>query len=215
MYWISTPYGGHFVLTKAQTELLQKQQLGNLNIPSAGPSLKDSRINTLQPMYLFPPFKPADGENPLFDKSSSSKDVSFGFPNQEKIVSFQKSNGTTFRNPKKHCNMTPKKREISERVVGKVYVIRGVRKRWNGRRFTRCCVHGNCEKLAQGTTKLCKAHGGGRRCRVSNCKEIARGHWSLCANHKRLVEKLMSTIRTNNNKTEQKPVKREVIQVIE
>lgn len=49
--------------------------------------------------------------------------------------------------------------EGPKRVKGQIYLVKGMRKRWNGKRFTRCCIRFNCPKLAQGATQLCKAHG--------------------------------------------------------
>lgn len=71
----------------------------------------------------------------------------------------------------------------SLRVKGQIYVVKGVRKKWDGKRFARCCVTLGCPKLAQGATKYCKAHGGGSRCCVDNCPRAARGGSYYCANH--------------------------------
>jgi hypothetical protein len=47
----------------------------------------------------------------------------------------------------------------------------------------RRCVVDGCTKSAQGTTPKCKAHGGGRRCVFPNCVKSARGLTSLCKAH--------------------------------
>jgi hypothetical protein len=47
----------------------------------------------------------------------------------------------------------------------------------------RRCVVDGCTKSAQGTTPKCKAHGGGRRCVFPNCTKSARGLTSKCKAH--------------------------------
>jgi hypothetical protein len=47
----------------------------------------------------------------------------------------------------------------------------------------RRCVVDNCTKSAQGTTRKCKAHGGGRRCTFLNCTKSARGSTNKCKAH--------------------------------
>lgn len=76
-----------------------------------------------------------------------------------------------------------KPRKRSDRIKGKIYIVKGARKRWDGNRFTRCCILLNCTKLAQGRTYFCKSHGGGRRCAFDGCVNAARGGHSVCAKH--------------------------------
>mmetsp|Transcript_25834 Transcript_25834/g.31731 ORF Transcript_25834/g.31731 Transcript_25834/m.31731 type:complete len:255 (-) Transcript_25834:320-1084(-) len=71
----------------------------------------------------------------------------------------------------------------SDRLKGRVYIVRGTLKKWDGKRFARCCRNAFCTKLAQGPTNYCKAHGGGTRCKVSGCKKAARGGSECCAVH--------------------------------
>jgi len=44
-------------------------------------------------------------------------------------------------------------------------------------------VHPDCEKRGQGTTYLCIAHGGGKRCVQPGCKKSALGKTNLCIAH--------------------------------
>ena len=53
-----------------------------------------------------------------------------------------------------HCHEVKK----NQRIKGQVYLVKGVMKRWDGRRFIRCCIAPNCRKLAQGSTLYCKQH---------------------------------------------------------
>ncbi len=43
---------------------------------------------------------------------------------------------------------------------GELYSVNGMRLKWYGKRFARCCQHAVCGKLAQGKTEWCKSHGG-------------------------------------------------------
>mmetsp|Transcript_1222 Transcript_1222/g.2122 ORF Transcript_1222/g.2122 Transcript_1222/m.2122 type:complete len:594 (+) Transcript_1222:781-2562(+) len=70
-----------------------------------------------------------------------------------------------------------------ERIRGRNYMVKGCVKRWDGKRFARCCDAPNCNKLAQGTTNYCKNHGGGSRCKVQGCTRAARGGSDKCAAH--------------------------------
>jgi len=70
-----------------------------------------------------------------------------------------------------------------DRIKGRVYVVRGALKKWDGKRFARCCRDSLCTKLAQGPTDYCKAHGGGTRCKTAGCKKAARGGSDCCAMH--------------------------------
>jgi hypothetical protein len=45
------------------------------------------------------------------------------------------------------------------------------------------CIVDDCTKSAQGTTRKCKAHGGGRRCNSVNCTKSARGSTEKCKAH--------------------------------
>jgi len=56
----------------------------------------------------------------------------------------------------------------SQRLKGKLYVVRGSVKRWDGKRFAKCCAVKVCTKLAQGPTNFCKSHGGGSKYRDCN-----------------------------------------------
>lgn len=47
----------------------------------------------------------------------------------------------------------------------------------------RMCINGSCEKFAQGTTKFCVSHGGGRRCAFEHCKKSAAGITKYCIGH--------------------------------
>jgi hypothetical protein len=69
------------------------------------------------------------------------------------------------------------------REKGRVYTVRGHLKKWDGRRFARCCGANGCTKLAQGPTNYCKGHGGGTRCKSAGCKKAARGGSDCCAVH--------------------------------
>lgn len=69
------------------------------------------------------------------------------------------------------------------REKGRVYTVRGHLKKWDGRRFARCCGANGCTKLAQGPTNYCKGHGGGTRCKSDGCKKAARGGSDSCAVH--------------------------------
>mmetsp|Transcript_6608 Transcript_6608/g.13390 ORF Transcript_6608/g.13390 Transcript_6608/m.13390 type:complete len:614 (-) Transcript_6608:743-2584(-) len=71
----------------------------------------------------------------------------------------------------------------SQRIKGKVYMVRGSVKRWDGKRFARCCEVASCTKLAQGPTNYCKSHGGGTRCREESCNRAARGGFMYCIHH--------------------------------
>jgi len=71
----------------------------------------------------------------------------------------------------------------ADRIKGRVYVVRGALKKWDGKRFARCCRDSMCTKLAQGPTEFCKAHGGGTRCSTQGCKKAARGGSEHCAMH--------------------------------
>eukprot|EP00516_Mucochytrium_quahogii_P000388 CAMPEP_0203748652 /NCGR_PEP_ID=MMETSP0098-20131031/3479_1 /ASSEMBLY_ACC=CAM_ASM_000208 /TAXON_ID=96639 /ORGANISM=" , Strain NY0313808BC1" /LENGTH=316 /DNA_ID=CAMNT_0050637473 /DNA_START=290 /DNA_END=1240 /DNA_ORIENTATION=- len=70
-----------------------------------------------------------------------------------------------------------------QRIKGKVYLVRGTVKRWDGKRFARCCEVRSCTKLAQGPTSFCKSHGGGTRCKADGCQKAARGGFVYCALH--------------------------------
>ncbi|GBG33282.1 mRNA cap guanine-N7 methyltransferase [Hondaea fermentalgiana] len=70
-----------------------------------------------------------------------------------------------------------------ERVRGQNYMVKGVVKRWDGKRFARTCETKGCNKLAQGTTNQCKNHGGGSRCTIEGCPRAARGGSNKCAAH--------------------------------
>jgi len=45
------------------------------------------------------------------------------------------------------------------------------------------CEHPGCTKSAQGATKLCKLHGGGKRCEHPGCTKSAIGATKLCVLH--------------------------------
>jgi hypothetical protein len=47
----------------------------------------------------------------------------------------------------------------------------------------RRCIVDDCTKSAQGTTRKCKGHGGGRRCSFSDCTKSARGSTEKCKAH--------------------------------
>ena len=85
----------------------------------------------------------------------------------------------------KNTILGEKKIKKSERVKGQIYVVKGVRKKWDGRRFARCCLVPSCSKLSQGATMYCKAHGGGRRCSQTGCDVAARGGKKHCSTHVR------------------------------
>jgi hypothetical protein len=68
-------------------------------------------------------------------------------------------------------------------VRGKLYLVMGMRKKWGGKRFARCCSVPVCGKLAQGMTEWCKNHGGGTRCKTEGCPRAARGGSDHCAGH--------------------------------
>ena len=68
-----------------------------------------------------------------------------------------------------------------ERKKGVVYLVKGERKKWDGKRYARCCME--CDKLAQGTTGYCKGHGGGSRCQHEGCVRASRGGSTHCASH--------------------------------
>jgi len=71
------------------------------------------------------------------------------------------------------------------RVRGRYYRVRGVIKRWDGKRFAKCCGVTGCRKLAQGPTTLCKSHGGGARCRFPSCSDAARSCTKFCIQHEK------------------------------
>jgi len=50
------------------------------------------------------------------------------------------------------------------------------------------CLKHKCEKVdcpnqVQGSSKACKAHGGGKRCTTENCTKSAQGYTPFCNNH--------------------------------
>eukprot|EP00924_Labyrinthula_sp_SR-Ha-C_P013843 snap_masked-scaffold_5-processed-gene-15.27-mRNA-1 protein AED:0.08 eAED:0.08 QI:0/0/0/0.5/1/1/2/0/273 len=59
----------------------------------------------------------------------------------------------------------------------------------NGRRLCkkhgggRRCTYPDCTKSAQGASKRCVQHGGGKRCIFDNCNKLARGRSNLCIPH--------------------------------
>lgn len=53
---------------------------------------------------------------------------------------------------------------------------------WDHWSAARQCQHAGCEKLSQGNTRLCIAHGGGRRCTHPGCNKGARDRF-FCAAH--------------------------------
>lgn len=53
---------------------------------------------------------------------------------------------------------------------------------WDHWSAARQCQHVGCEKLSQGNTRLCIAHGGGRRCTHPGCNKGARDRF-FCAAH--------------------------------
>jgi len=69
----------------------------------------------------------------------------------------------------------------ARRIKGKVYMVKSEWKKWDGKRFARCCKL--CNKLAQGNTYFCKGHGGGLRCAFVACTKASRGSSMLCASH--------------------------------
>jgi len=89
-------------------------------------------------------------------------------------------NTGSMTNTKRHIPIAP---ETNKRIKGELYLVKGERKRWDGRRFAKCCQVQWCDKLAQGTTSFCKNHGGGARCQVHNCSKAARGGSDFCASH--------------------------------
>jgi len=52
----------------------------------------------------------------------------------------------------------------------------------NSQMNSRTCQHPGCQKCAQGSTKFCISHGGGRRCTVPGCAKGARDKF-FCAAH--------------------------------
>lgn len=53
---------------------------------------------------------------------------------------------------------------------------------WDHLTAARQCQHSGCDKLSQGNTRLCIAHGGGRRCTHPGCNKGARDRF-FCAAH--------------------------------
>jgi len=51
------------------------------------------------------------------------------------------------------------------------------------KRQARLCIELNCDKLSQGASGKCKAHGGGRRCEVLGCEKSAQGASGKCKVH--------------------------------
>ncbi|KAF4707434.1 hypothetical protein FOZ63_023268 [Perkinsus olseni] len=48
----------------------------------------------------------------------------------------------------------------------------------------RLCQHADgCSRFAQGATRLCISHGGGRRCRMDECEKSAVGKSDYCVRH--------------------------------
>lgn len=80
-------------------------------------------------------------------------------------------------------NRTDEDPGLGCRVPGKIYIVKGVRKRWDGTRFARVCTFGNCMKLSQGKSQLCKFHSSGRRCRYSGCNRLVRKGRLTCNVH--------------------------------
>jgi hypothetical protein len=61
---------------------------------------------------------------------------------------------------------------------------------------SRKCEYEDCDKCAQGSTKFCIKHGGGRRCTVEGCNKGARDK-NFCAGHgggKRLKQNILPLI---------------------
>ena len=63
-------------------------------------------------------------------------------------------------------------------TIGSVNDPEGVSKRQ-----ARLCIEPNCDKLSQGASGQCKAHGGGRRCEVLGCEKSAQGASGKCKVH--------------------------------
>lgn len=55
----------------------------------------------------------------------------------------------------------------------------------NAKRKKKCIFDGNCQRLSRGSTGLCIAHGGGRRCQFQGCKSGAEGSGNsvFCKRH--------------------------------
>uniref|UniRef100_A0A7S3PJV9 WRKY19-like zinc finger domain-containing protein n=1 Tax=Aplanochytrium stocchinoi TaxID=215587 RepID=A0A7S3PJV9_9STRA len=51
------------------------------------------------------------------------------------------------------------------------------------KRSRKTCLRDECTKYAQGPTKFCVAHGGGRRCNFSGCTKSAAGVTKFCIGH--------------------------------
>uniref|UniRef100_A0A7S3LPV4 WRKY19-like zinc finger domain-containing protein n=1 Tax=Aplanochytrium stocchinoi TaxID=215587 RepID=A0A7S3LPV4_9STRA len=50
-------------------------------------------------------------------------------------------------------------------------------------RYRKRCLIQDCNKLSQGNTKFCFAHGGGYRCQAKECPKPARGRTGFCIAH--------------------------------
>ena len=47
----------------------------------------------------------------------------------------------------------------SNRIVGRIYLLDGERKKWDGRQWRRVCCAGKCTAASRGTDKFCIVHG--------------------------------------------------------
>jgi len=124
-------------------------------------------IVAMQPLQIYSP-----GNSRSSTPSSSSNSVCWhDFAESLGIHSLSSTPTTT---PKSHSTLRSQSASIESlkttdysgtmpsgevRIKGVIYVIKGMRKKWDGKRFARCCIF--CDKLAQGGTDCCKSHGYG------------------------------------------------------
>lgn len=86
-------------------------------------------------------------------------------------------------------NVHSSKRISGPRVKGEIYIVGGIKKKWDGSRFARCCQVLNCCKHSQGASLYCKVHGGFVKCKKSGCTNKRRGGSVFCNSHRNLCKR--------------------------
>lgn len=77
-----------------------------------------------------------------------------------------------------------------QRLKGVIYVVDGVRKKWDGRQWRRLCtIASGCSAASRGTTPFCVAHGRVPECKQADCKNLPMANSRRCEVHGRKSSK--------------------------
>lgn len=202
MFWLKTGFGKFLVISDPRQAL---QEQASSRVPVVCPSIA---LPNFAPQLLNTGLNFKEISHMTQVNNAFSKDSQPVIPCLDKLRENRQEE--SLQTKRKHRSLSTetitegvelaKKIKPSERVKGRIYEVRGERKRWDGHRFSRCCLQTTCKKLAQGGTQFCKRHGGGARCRVRKCKTAAREGTTLCARHRRFFEELREAIRSQHRK---------------